>query len=243
MKRIDGRNFDALREIRVTRDFVPSAPGSVLIEWGRTRVICTATVEDRVPPFLVNTGRGWLSAEYGMLPGSTDRRKPRDGRRGPIDGRTVEIQRLVGRNLRNLVRLDRIGPRTIWIDCDVVEADGGTRTASINGAWIALADCLEDLRERKLIKADALVGGVAAVSVGIIEGAPYLDLCYEEDARAEADVNFVMTHDGRLVEIQGGAEGRPLEKAQFDACWDLAAGAVPRIAEIQHRTREGERFA
>jgi ribonuclease PH len=235
MNRMDGRARDQLREIRIQPDFIPSAPGSALVEWGNTRVIVTATVEDRVPPFLVNTGRGWLSAEYGMLRGSTDRRKARDGRRGPVDGRTVEIQRLIGRNLRNAVDLDRIGQRTIWIDCDVIQADGGTRTASLTGGWVALARCLQTMRGKKQIKGDSdpLRGGLAGVSVGVIGGEAFLDLCYEEDVRAEADVNFVMTHGGKMVEVQGGAEGRPLERSLFDACWELAEKGVRELAEVQ----------
>lgn len=240
MNRMDGRAHDELRPLRIQPDFIPSAPGSALVEWGRTRVIVTATVEDRVPPFLVNTGRGWLSAEYGMLPGSTDRRKARDGRRGPVDGRTIEIQRLIGRNLRNAVNLDRIGQRTIWVDCDVIEADGGTRTASLTGGWVALARCLAHMRERKMIKGDPLRGGLAGVSVGVIGGEAFLDLCYEEDSRADADVNFVMTHGGKMIEVQGGAEGKPLERAQFDACWELAEKGVREIAKIQLRAAEGD---
>ncbi|MEE9394979.1 MAG: ribonuclease PH [Planctomycetota bacterium] len=235
MSRVDGRAPDQLRNVKIHRDFIPSAPGSVLFEWGNTRVIVTATVEDRVPPFLVNTGRGWLSAEYGMLPGSTDRRKPRDGRRGGnVDGRTVEIQRLIGRTFRNLVKLDKLGPRTIWLDCDVIQADGGTRTASITASYLALYDCLRRLRERKVLKHDVLLGGVSAVSVGVVEGKALLDLCYEEDSRADADFNFVMTHEGKIIEIQGGSEQRPLSKEKFDECYALAEKGVHQLQSLQN---------
>ena len=243
MNRGDGRRADQLREISITRNFITSAPGSVLIQWGGTRVICTATVQERVPPFLVNTGLGWVSAEYGMLPGSTNERKMRDGRRGSVDGRTVEIQRIIGRSLRTVVNQKALGPRTIWVDCDVIQADGGTRTASITGSWVALYDCIAKLRQEKVIKRDPLRGGVAAVSVGIVDGKPCLDLDYEEDSRADAEFNVVMSHQGGMSEGRGSAEKAPVPRAKFDACMELAIGGIEEIASIQNRSliRLGER--
>ena len=169
-----------------------------------------------------------------MLPGSTNERKMRDGRRGPVDGRTVEIQRIIGRTLRSVVKQKDIGPRTIWLDCDVIQADGGTRTASITAAWIALYDCLARLRERKVIKRDPLRSGVAAVSVGIVDGKPLLDLCYEEDSRADADFNYVMSHDGDLIEVQGSAEKAPVPRAKFEECYALAEKGVKEITSLQN---------
>lgn len=237
MPRIDGRAPDELREIKITRGFIDSAWGSALVEFGQTRILCTAMVEDKVPPFLVNSGRGWLSAEYGMLPGSTGTRKTRDGRRGGhVDGRTVEIQRLIGRSLRTIVNTDIIGQRTIWLDCDVIQADGGTRTTSITGAWIALYDCFAKMRERRVIKKekDPIHTGISAVSVGIVDGQPLLDLCYEEDSRAEGDFNFVLTHDGDIIEVQASAEQRPISADLYGACFELAREGCKKIASAQN---------
>ncbi len=236
MSRTDGRANDQLRDIKLNPGFIDSADGSVFIEWGKTRVICTATMQEQVPPFLMNTGLGWVSAEYGMLPASTDRRKMRDGRRGgQIDGRTVEIQRIIGRVLRCVVNQKALGPRTIWLDCDVVQADGGTRTASVTGAWVALYLCLKKMKERGLLKKDPLRGGVAAVSVGVVDGEPRLDLCYEEDARAEADFNYFMTHEGEVIEIQGSAEKRPIKRELFLACHDVAEAGIRKLMAIQNQ--------
>ncbi|HGY92319.1 MAG TPA: ribonuclease PH [Planctomycetes bacterium] len=235
MSRSDGRAPDQLRDIKITRDFVPSAAGSVFIEWGRTRVIVTATVQEQVPPFLYNKGLGWVSAEYGMLPGSTGQRKIRDGRRVNLDGRTVEIQRLIGRSLRTIVNPKALGPRTLWIDCDVVEADAGTRTASITGAWVALYDAVQRLRDEKILKKDPLRGGLAAVSVVVVDGKPLLDPTYEEDSQADSDLNFVMTHEGQIIEVQGTAEKRPLPKNQFLSCLEMAEQGIHTIASIQNR--------
>lgn len=235
MPRADGRGPDELRRLKITRNFVSSAAGSCLIEFGRTRVIVTATVQDQVPPFLLNTGLGWVSAEYGMLPGSTQDRKQRDGRRGGnIDGRTMEIQRLIGRAFRTVIDQRALGQRTIWIDCDVIEADGGTRTTSINGAYIALYDAFKLLRDRRVIQRDPMRTGIAAVSVGIVDGKPLLDLDYQEDSSAESDFNFVFTHEGEIVEVQGTAEKRPISRQRFDECWVLAEKGIKQIVSRQN---------
>ena len=237
MTRIDGRAADELRETKFTRGFIGHVPGSVLVECGHTRVIVTATIEDRVPPFLVGSGQGWVSAEYAMLPGSTGSRKPRDGRRGGhIDGRTIEIQRLIGRALRSVVDTRRLGQRTIWLDCDVIQADGGTRTASITGAYVALYDAIRLLREKKAIKGDPLKNGLAAVSVGVVDGKPLLDLAYEEDSRAEGDFNFVLSHDLDIIEVQAAAEKRPIPKGLYAECFDLAQQGVKQLVTLQNMT-------
>ena len=234
MARADGRALDELRNIRLTPNFIDTADGSCLIEWGKTRVICTAMVEDRVPHFLVNSGQGWVSAEYGMLPGSTDRRKQRDGRRGNgVDGRSVEIQRIIGRAMRTIFNTRVIGQRTIWVDCDVIQADGGTRTASITGGYVALKLAVQNLLKRKVIKKDPILGGVAAVSVGIVDGIPKLDLCYEEDSRADADFNYVMSHNEEIIEVQGGAEAAPIKRELFLACHEIAELGIRRLKDLQ----------
>lgn len=212
MERIDGRNFDALRTVKFTRNFTKYAKGSVLIEMGETKVICAATIEDRVPPFLKNTGKGWVTAEYSMLPSATQVRKPRESSRGKVEGRTQEIQRLIGRALRAVVDLDAIGERTIWIDCDVIQADGGTRTASITGAFVALVDAVNNLMEQENLERFPIKNHVAAISAGIVEGGCLLDLCYEEDSRAEVDMNIVMTDQGEFIEIQGTGEEATFSK-------------------------------
>ncbi len=235
MSRVDGRELDQLRPLKLTPHFIDTADGSVFVEWGKTRVICTAMVENRVPPFLVNTGLGWVSAEYGMLPGSTDRRKQRDGRRGgQVDGRTIEIQRIIGRALRAVINQKNLGQRTIWLDCDVIQADGGTRTASITGAYIALYLAVKKLLEARVIKKDPLTGGVAAVSVGIVDGKPHLDLCYEEDSRADADFNYVMSHEGGIIEVQGSAEKSPVRPELFSACHQLAEKGLKELMGMQN---------
>ena len=216
---------------RLTPNYLPHAEGSVLIEAGRTKVICTASVEDRVPPFLRNTGKGWVTAEYGMLPRATNTRMTREASTGKVGGRTQEIQRLIGRSLRSVTNLPALGERTIWIDCDVIQADGGTRTASITGAFVALALALEKLRERDLIRTIPLSDYVAAISVGIVDGEPLLDLAYDDDSRAEVDMNVVKTGDGRFIEVQGTAEGLPFGRDALNTLLDLADIGIRQLIE------------
>jgi ribonuclease PH len=223
----EGRRPDELRPIEVVPDFVEQAHGSVLISFGRTRVLCTATVEEGVPRWLVGSGRGWLTAEYGMLPASTGERTQREARSGRQGGRTVEIQRLVGRSLRAAYDLEELGERTVWLDCDVIQADGGTRTAAITGAWIALA------RAARKMAFPLPAQQVAAVSVGIVAGEALLDLDYEEDSSAEVDMNVVMLGDGRLVEVQATAERNAFSREQLDELTDLAAAGIERLTAIQ----------
>ncbi|MEI7444003.1 MAG: ribonuclease PH [Burkholderiales bacterium] len=233
--RPSGRAPDALRDVRITRGFTKHAEGSVLVEFGDTRVLCTASVEDKVPPFLRGKGQGWLTAEYGMLPRATHTRGDREAARGKQSGRTQEIQRLIGRSLRAVVDLDRLGERTIQIDCDVLQADGGTRTAAITGAWVAVHDAIEWLRGRGALEATPLLDSVAAVSVGLWNGTPLLDLDYPEDSSCDTDMNVVMTGSGGIVEVQGTAEGRPFSRAQVDALLDLAAAGIGRLAIAQRQ--------
>ena len=209
------------------------AEGSVLIEAGRTRVICAASVEDRVPPFLRNTGKGWVTAEYGMLPRATSTRTQREASAGKVGGRTQEIQRLIGRSLRSVTNLNALGERTIWIDCDVIQADGGTRTASITGAFVALALALERLREREVMRTVPLTDFVAAVSVGIVDGEALLDLAYDDDSRAEVDMNIVKTADGRYVEVQGTAEAIPFGRESLLNLLDLADAGIRQLIDMQ----------
>ncbi|MCE9583057.1 MAG: ribonuclease PH [Planctomycetes bacterium] len=230
--RHDGRAADDLRQIGFKRDFLPHLAGSVLVAFGRTRVMCTVCVEETVPEFLRGKGQGWLTSEYGMLPGSTDRRKPRD-RGGKVDGRTVEIQRLIGRALRQAVDLRALGERTLWIDCDVLQADGGTRTASITGAWIALKDAQARLKREKKITGDFVVQQVAAVSVGIVEGRGVLDLDYREDSTAGTDMNLVMTSRGQFVEIQGTAEHGAFSEKQLLELLALGRRGMERLFKMQ----------
>src|SRR6478735_12521303 len=211
MTRTDGRSVAELRPTKVTPGFLAHAEGSVLIEVGRTRVICAATIEDRVPPFLRNSGKGWVTAEYGMLPRATSTRTQREASQGKVGGRTQEIQRLIGRSLRSVTNLPALGERTVWIDCDVIQADGGTRTASITGAFVALALALETLRQRDVLRTIPLSDYVAAISVGIVGGEPLLDLAYEDDSKADVDMNIVKTGKGRFIEVQGTAEGQPFD--------------------------------
>ncbi|SDJ98441.1 RNAse PH [Natronincola ferrireducens] len=212
MNRIDGRSYDQLRPVKFTRNFTKQAQGSVLVEMGETKVICTAMIEDRVPPFLKNTGKGWITAEYSMLPSSTETRKIRESSRGKIDGRTQEIQRLIGRALRSVVDLDSIGERTIWIDCDVIQADGGTRTASITGAFVALVEAANTLVESGTLSKLPIKNFVSAISVGVVEEKHLLDLCYKEDSKAKVDMNIVMTDKGEFIEVQGTGEEAPFSK-------------------------------
>jgi ribonuclease PH len=204
-----------------------------MLEMGKTRVLCAASYEPRVPPWLQGTGKGWVSAEYSMLPRATAERTPREASRGKLSGRTQEIQRLIGRSLRGVVRLDRIPDCSIWIDCDVLQADGGTRTAAITGGYIALALAIATLRERGIVKQDPLSDSVAAVSAGVVDGARLLDLCYEEDARAEVDFNVVMTGSGRLIEVQGTAEGEPFSREDLDEMVSLAEDGIRLLTDIQ----------
>ncbi|NLJ98874.1 MAG: ribonuclease PH [Tissierellia bacterium] len=222
MKRIDNRSFDELRDIKITRNYLKHPQGSVLMEMGDTKIICTAMVEDRVPPFLKGTGSGWVTGEYSMLPGSTKNRKIRDAARGRVEGRSQEIQRLIGRSLRGVVDLSQIGERTIWIDCDVIQADGGTRTASITGGFVALVDALNWLYEQGEIKYIPISNFLSAISVGIVDDMVMLDLCYEEDYKASVDMNIIMTDQDELVEIQGTGEKNSFSKEQLYKLLDLA---------------------
>ena len=231
--RSDGRSPDQIRPVKITPDFISQAEGSVLIELGKTRVICTATVDDGVPAFLKGTGKGWVTSEYGMLPRATEERTPREASRGKQTGRTLEIQRLIGRSLRAITDQEALGEKTVWIDCDVIEADGGTRTASITGAFVALALAMERLVAAGMLKTAPLIDTVAATSVGIVNDASLLDLCYEEDSRAEVDMNVVMTGRGDFVEIQATAEGRPFTGSEMQDLLALAAAGIRRLGEEQ----------
>jgi ribonuclease PH len=231
--RSDNRAPDQLRDTTLTPDYLPHAEGSVFIEAGRTKVICTASLEDRVPPFLRNTGKGWVTAEYGMLPRATSTRMTREASTGKVGGRTQEIQRLIGRSLRSVMNLQGMGERTIWIDCDVIQADGGTRTASITGAFVALALALEKMRQRDLIRTIPLSDYVAATSVGIVDGEPLLDLAYEDDSRADVDMNVVETGDGRYIEVQGTAEAKPFGRNALMTLLDLADQGIRQLVEKQ----------
>lgn len=231
MSRVDGRSPNQIRAVRLERNYLPHAEGSCLISMGNTRVLCTATVEDKVPPFLKNTGGGWVTAEYGMLPRSTSERTPRETK--GQGGRTMEIQRLVGRSLRSIVDLEALGERTITVDCDVISADGGTRTASVTAACVALVDALRWMDAQRLLKKNALLGLVAGISVGIVRHTVLLDLCYEEDKEAEVDMNVIMTDKGRFVEVQGTAEGEPFDRADLLKLLDLARLGVAHLIKLQ----------
>jgi ribonuclease PH len=224
---------DELRPVQLTRGFTQHAAGSVLVAFGATRVLCTASVEERVPAFLRGAGQGWVTAEYGMLPGATHERSAREAARGKQGGRTLEIQRLIGRALRAAMDLPALGERTITLDCDVLQADGGTRTAAITGAWVALHDALTGLKRQGLIDAWPLHEAVAAVSVGVVQGVPVLDLDYAEDSTAETDMNVVMNANGGLIEVQGTAEGTAFSRAELDALLDLAAGGIEQLLAAQ----------
>jgi len=237
--RVDGRRPRDLRPVRITPNYLKHAEGSALIELGVTRVLCAASVEESVPPFLRGRGRGWVTAEYAMLPRSTHTRSEREATRGKIGGRTHEIQRLIGRSLRAVVDLDALGERSIWIDCDVIEADGGTRTAAITGAYVALVLALRKLETAGLVRGGLAADHVAAVSVGVVEGRTCLDLAYEEDSRAEVDMNVVMTGRGRFIEVQGTAEGKPFTAAQLAALTQLAADGIAQLVQIQREVLAG----
>jgi len=230
MARTDGRSADMLRKVKVTRKFLKHAEGSCLIEVGETKVICSASVEETVPLFLKGRNEGWVTAEYGMLPRSCETRVNREKQKS---GRTFEIQRLVGRSLRTAVAMRELGERTITLDCDVIQADGGTRTASITGSFIALVDCLDVMRKRKMIRRIPITDFVAATSVGIVDGATLLDLTYEEDSKAEVDMNVVMVSSGSFIEVQGTAERKPFSKEQMDALLGLAQKGITRLIEMQ----------
>lgn len=232
-ERTDGRAADELRPIAFEVDYIPSATGSVLVSAGSTRVICTATIEDSVPGWMRGRGVGWLTAEYGMLPGSTNTRKARDAGRGKLDGRTVEIQRLIGRSLRAIVDMKGLGERTIWVDCDVIQADGGTRCLSITGGYVALHRALAAVMHRDGLAPLPLRSSVAAVSVGVVAGAAVLDLPYLEDSTADVDMNVVMTGDGELVEVQGTAEGAPFPRSRLDELLDLATAGLAELGRLQ----------
>lgn len=231
--RADGRTLDELRPVTFERDFTVFALGSVLVSMGRTRVLCTASVEDRVPPWMRGSGRGWVTAEYSMLPGSTSERASREAAKGKQSGRTQEIQRLIGRSLRSVTRLELLPDLQIIVDCDVLQADGGTRTASICGGYVALHDAVTRLVQAGRIKEHALSDLVAAVSVGVVDGTAMLDLPYEEDVRADTDMNVVMTGSGRFVEVQGTAEGAAFSREELDQLLDLAALGIARINDAQ----------
>ena len=229
--RIDNRQADELRPVRITRNYLKYAEGSALIEVGNTRVLCAATIEERVPSFLKGSGEGWITAEYSLLPRSTQTRNQRESAKGKVTGRTHEIQRLIGRSLRSVVDLKALGERTIWIDCDVIQADGGTRTASITGAFMAMTDAIASIYKND--KPFPVKDFVAAVSVGIHENEPLLDLCYAEDSNAEVDMNFVITGSGKFVEIQGTGEERPFDKEEMNAMTALAEKGIAELIEYQ----------
>lgn len=234
-QRGDGRQPNNLRPVSFQRGFTRYAEGSVLVSFGDTRVLCTATVEEGVPPFMRGQGRGWVTAEYAMLPRATHSRSAREATRGKIGGRTHEIQRLIGRSLRAVINLDQLGERTILLDCDVLQADGGTRTAAITGAYVALADAIAGLLRQGKIAASPIREGVSAVSVGIVQGRPVLDLNYAEDSQAAVDMNFVVTASGRFVEVQGTAEEEPFTQAELDALRDLALAGCRQLDELQRQ--------
>ena len=237
--RVDGRKANELRPVTIRRRFTKNAPGSVLVKSGQTTVLCTASVEQGVPPFLEGKGRGWVTAEYAMLPGSTSSRKARD-RAGKVDGRTTEIQRLIGRSLRAVVDMESLGEYTIWVDCDVLEADGGTRTASITGAWVALVDAVKSI---KTSSEPVIRQCVAAISVGLTGGKLLLDLNYKEGSSADVDMNVVMTGTGGIIEVQGTAEGRPFTREQAIGLLDMAAGGIETLIAEQSAVFDGIRGA
>jgi ribonuclease PH len=239
--RTDGRAADELRPVRITPGYLPYAEGSALIEMGNTRVVCSASVEDRVPLFLRNRNQGWVTAEYAMLPRATQQRTARETGRGGPSGRTHEIQRLIGRSLRAVVNTSLLGERTITLDCDVLQADGGTRTASITGAYVAFALACRHLLRINKIARNPLTGEVAAVSVGLVEGTPLLDLKYDEDSRAEVDMNVICTGDGRFIEVQGTAEGQPFTREQMDQLLILARQGIEHLLRAQHAALEEQR--
>ncbi len=238
MQRSDGRTADQLRPVTFERNFTKRAQGSVLASFGETKVLCTAFVQDGVPRFQKGTGKGWVTAEYSMLPSSTHDRKQRD-KGGRVDGRGVEIQRLIGRSLRAVIDMKALTERTIWIDCDVIQADGGTRTTAISGAYVALHDALTWMDEKRLLKKWPLQSQLGAVSVGVVNKTPVVDLCYQEDSKAESDMNLVMTGSGDFVEIQGAAEAAPFSRDELNQLLDLGQGAIQNIFELQKEALAG----
>jgi ribonuclease PH len=236
MQRIDGRDNNELRPVKITRNYLKHAEGSVLIEMGDTKVICTATVDERVPPFVKGTGKGWITSEYGMLPRSTETRKPRESTRGKVDGRTMEIQRLIGRALRSIVKLEEMGEITVYIDCDVIQADGGTRTASITGAFVALVDAFNKLVKAEKLKNIPIHSFLAAVSVGLKSGEAILDLNYVEDSTCQVDMNVIMTEKGQFVEIQGTGEENPFTKEEMFNLLQLGEKGVMDLIAVQKQT-------
>jgi ribonuclease PH len=234
-QRVDGRTQEEIRPITITPGFIKNAEGSALIEMGDTRVICTAKLEERVPPFLRNSGRGWITAEYGMLPGSSPTRIPRESSRGRVGGRTHEIQRLIGRSLRAVSKLEFLGERTVWLDCDVIQADGGTRTTSITGAYVALSHAVDRWIGQAILAESPICDAVAAVSVGVVEGVTLVDLNANEDNHADVDMNFVITGSGKFVEVQGTAEKEPFAKTTLDRMIRLARNGIRDILEVQKR--------
>jgi len=238
--RKSGRNDDELRQSVITPGFITSAEGSALIEVGNTRVICTASIEDRIPGFLKDSGQGWVTAEYSLLPGSTNVRTQRESSKGKVGGRTHEIQRLIGRSIRTVVDMTALGERTVWIDCDVIQADGGTRTASITGAFVALAHAIRNAMDRGMLTAPPLLDHVGAVSVGMVSGKAVLDLDYSEDYSAEVDMNVVMTGKGQFIEVQGTAERRPFDRENLNRMTELAEQGIRELVELQKKyTPEG----
>ncbi len=237
--RPSGRATNELRAMQFQRQFTKHAPGSVLVSFGDTKVLCTCSVEERVPGFLRGKGQGWVTAEYGMLPGSTHSRNDREAARGKQSGRTQEIQRLIGRSMRSIIDLEALGERTLKLDCDVLQADGGTRTASITGCYVALSDAISQLQAKKLLKKSPLHGQVAAISVGIFDGKPVLDLDYAEDSNAETDMNVVMNAAGGFIEVQGTAEGHAFQRDELNALLDLARDGIATICEAQNAALAG----
>ena len=233
MTRTDGRAADSIRTTRITPDYTMHAEGSVLMESGNTKLIITASVEDRVPSFLRGSGKGWVTAEYGMLPRATNTRTQREASTGKVGGRTQEIQRLIGRSLRSVTRLPDLGERTIWIDCDVIQADGGTRTAAITGGFVAMAIAIDRLRQRGLLAQNPILDYVAATSVGVVGGSPLLDLAYDEDSKADVDMNVVKTSGGLFIEVQGTAEGPPFPRDTLDTLLSLADRGIASLIAIQ----------
>jgi ribonuclease PH len=234
--RIDGRKLDQARPIRITRSYTKYAEGSVLIEAGETKVICTASIEDKVPAFLKGKGEGWITCEYNMIPRATHTRKPRDISRGKLDGRTMEIQRLIGRALRSVVDLKAIGERTIWIDCDVIQADGGTRTSSITGAFVALVDAVNKIHKQTPFAVYPIREFVSAISVGVVNGEKMVDLCYEEDSKAKVDMNIIMTDAGEFVEIQGTGEESPFSRSELNDLLALGEKGIKQVIQVQKDT-------
>lgn len=233
MQRSNGRAFDEIRPVKISRQFTNIPEGSVLIEVGETRVLCTASVEEKVPSFQKGSGKGWVTAEYAMIPRATQSRNQREATKGKLTGRTMEIQRLIGRALRSVVDLKKLGERTIWLDCDVLQADGGTRTAAITGAYVALLDAVQYLLEKKLIRTNPILDTLAAISVGKVQGQVVLDLAYEEDSQAEVDMNVVMTGTGKFVEIQGTAEETPFGREDLEQFLQLAEKGIRALMEVQ----------